>query len=224
MLKKADGLFDANEYGPLTHLLRGALTSKPDDPELLWRLARGLKKLSDAEEKKEAKEKLTMEGLALAEKAVAVAPKLGAAHKWYAIMLSGSGAFRGTSEKIKNAFAVKEHFDKAAELSPTDATARHLVGVWCFEVAKLTWIEQKAAAALFASPPTATYEEAYGHLAAAEAIEPGFYPQNQLLLAQVCAKMGRKEEAQKWLASCLASPVKTPEDRETMVAAGKLKL
>jgi len=224
LLKRADGLFDGNEYAALAELLRKALASKPDDAQLQWRLARGLKKLADAETAKPAKEALTMEGLACAEKAIMQAPDCGPAHKWYAIMLSGSGAFKSTSDKIKQSFTVKQHFDKAAELSPKDATSRHLVGVWCFEVAKLSWFEQKAAAALFAAPPTASYEEAYGHFAAAEAIEPGFYPQNKLLLAQVCSKLGRKEEAQKWLDACLASPAKTPEDEETLQAAAKLKL
>ena len=38
---------------------------------------------------------------------------------------------------------------------------------------QLSWIEQKAAAALFAAPPTATFEEAHGHFAAAEAMDEG---------------------------------------------------
>lgn len=52
-------------------------------------------------------------------------------------MLSGVGEFLGTSEKIKNSFVVREHFERATELSPNDATARHLLGLWCFEVAKV---------------------------------------------------------------------------------------
>ena len=101
-----------------------------------------------------------------------------ATHKWYAILLSESGSFAGTSASIKNSFVVREHFERAAALSPKDATSRHLLGLWCFEVAKLSWIEQKAAAALFATPPTATFAEALDHFEHAERIEPGFYPKN----------------------------------------------
>jgi hypothetical protein len=37
---------------------------------------------------------------------------------------------------------------------------------------QLSWIEQKAAAAFFASPPQSSFEEALGHFAAAEAMDP----------------------------------------------------
>ena len=80
------------------------------------------------------------------------------------------------------------------------------------------------APALFATPPTATMEEAIDHLLRAEGIEPGFYPKNQLLLAQACSRAGRKEEAKAWLAKCLASPAKTPEDEETLKEARALRL
>ena len=63
-----------------------------------------------------------------------------------------------------------------------------------------------------------------GHLLAAEETEPGFYPKNQLLLAQAHAKAGRKVEAKAWLDRCLAATPKTPEDQETLQEAAKLKL
>ena len=119
---------------------------------------------------------------------------------------------------------MREHFARAAELDPKDATARHLLGVWCFEVAKLSWFEQKAAAALFASPPKSSFDEALSHFEHAEKIEPDFYPKNKLLAAQALAKLGRKEEAKKWLDDCLASPPKTPEDEATLVEAKKMSI
>ena len=55
-------------------------------------------------------------------------------------------------------------------------------------------------------------------------IEPDFYPKNKLLAAQAFAKLGRKDEAKEWLAACLRSPAKTPEDEETLKEAAKLKI
>ena len=223
-LSRADALFDANEYAQLADLLRTALSSRPDDAQLLWRLARALKKLADAQSEKPAKEKLAREAHAAAERSLALAPECGAVHKWYAITLSELGAFLGTTDKIKNSFAVREHFDRAAELCPADATSRHLLGVWCFEVAKLSWFEQKAAAAIFASPPRATFEEALAHFELAEKTEPDFYPKNKLLMAQAHARLGRKEEARYWLQSCLRSTPKTPEDEQTLAEAARTRL
>ena len=96
--------------------------------------------------------------------------------------------------------------------------------MWCFEVAKLSWIEQKAAAALFATPPTATFAEALDHFEHAERIEPGFYPKNLLLTAQALSRLGRADEAKAALAKCLAATPKSPEDEATLEEARKLKL
>ena len=223
-LNECDKLFDSNEYSALADMLTKYLPAAPDDAELLWRLARAQKKQADGAAAKADKEALSKSALAHATKALELAPESGSVHKWYAISLSGIGAFQSTTDKIKNSFAVKEHFEAAVKLSPRDATSRHLLGLWCFEVAKLSWIEAKAAAALFASPPKATFEEAIGHFEAAEAMEPGFYPKNLLLLAQAYGKLGKSAEAKGWLAKCLAAEAKTPEDEETLKEAAKLKL
>jgi tetratricopeptide (TPR) repeat protein len=220
---KADALFEANEYSSLVDILREELRRRPQDARVLWRLARALKKVSDVAPKA-TKEGVVREALELAGRALAVDTHSGPAHKWYAILLSESGSFGSTSDKIKNSFVVRTHFELAIRHSPKDATARHLLGLWCFEVAKLSWIEQKAAAALFAAPPKATFEEAISHFAAAEDMEPSFYPKNQLLLAQACARVGRKDEAREWLTRCLGSVACTPEDQETLREAAKLKI
>jgi hypothetical protein len=102
-------------------------------------------------------------------------------------MLSSVGEFSGTSTKIKNSFIVRDHFERAVVLSPKDATSRHLLGLWCFEVAKLSWVEKKAAAAFFAAPPSATYEEALAHFEAAEKIDPGALPPPTPFQAQSCS-------------------------------------
>ena len=135
---EADRLFDANQYGPLATLLRTLLAKAPDDTELLWRLARVCKKLADEEKPKSAaKQALIREGVQSSERALALKPDSGPAHKWQAILLTEVGQFEGTTATIKNSFVVRAHFEKAVELSPKDATSRHLLGLWCFEVAKV---------------------------------------------------------------------------------------
>ena len=61
-----DELFEKNEYAKLVTLLRGGLADDPDDAELLWRLARALKKQADAAPVKETKVALLHEALQLA--------------------------------------------------------------------------------------------------------------------------------------------------------------
>ena len=62
----------------------------------------------------------------------------------------------------------------------------------------------------------ATYDEAYQHLAQAERLQPGFYANNRLLLAQCCHQMGRRDEAHvRWLKAlrvfinAIAAPAKS---------------
>ena len=48
-------------------------------------------------------------------------------------------------------------------------------GCRCFSVAEVPWYQQKVASAIFATPPTSTYEEALKYFLRAERIEPNFY-------------------------------------------------
>ena len=219
-----DALFEQAKYHALADALKKSLAHAPDDAQLLWRLARALVKLADAAPDKKAKEPLLRESLSAAERAVGLQPDCAPANKWLGISLSKCSSFEGTKETIKKSFSVRDRFERACALDPADATSRHLLGLWCFEVASLSWLEQKAASALFATPPSATHEEAYAHFLAAERIDPGFYPKNHLLLARSCDKLGKEEEARMWRAHCLAQEVRSPEDEETLRQAAELKL
>jgi tetratricopeptide (TPR) repeat protein len=191
--------------------------------ELLWRTARVLKKVADSDADARSKSARLKAALGHAQKAVELAPSDARGHKWLGILL-GVNMPDAVAEKIQTSFLVRRHFDSAAELDPADATTRHLIGLWCFEVAKLSWLERRAAAALFASPPEATYDEAYSHLAAAEKITPGFYAKNRLMLAQCCVAMGRKAEAKKWLAECLATTSADADDDAALREAAKMRV
>lgn len=50
--------------------------------------------------------------------------------QWYAILLDIVGGYEGTKKRIENAYVVKEHFQKANELNPEDATSLHTLGFW----------------------------------------------------------------------------------------------
>ena len=217
---QADALFAACSHSESLVLLEDGLNRMPDSAALLWRAARCHKKLADAAANP-ARARHMEEAMRLARAALEMGPQLAPAHKWFAIMLGSSPA--STSEKITSSFVIREHFDEAAVLDPHDATARHLLGLWCFEVAKLSWIEKRAAAALFAAPPEATYEEAYAHLAHAERLEPGFYAPNTLLLAKCANELGRREEARRWLRACMAIAPRDADEEKACKEASTLR-
>lgn len=57
----------------------------------------------------------------------------------------------------------------------------------------------QVAAAIFASPPTGTYEEALAHFETAEKTKPGFYISNRLMLAKTHLQLKNRQEAKHWL-------------------------
>ena len=84
-LSTADALFESNQYDQLVEVLREEVRKMPDAVDVLWRLARGLKKMSDPMPKAK-QEPLVREALALAERAIKADGACGPAHKWCAAL------------------------------------------------------------------------------------------------------------------------------------------
>lgn len=89
------------------------------------------------------------------------------------------------SSPLCNNINWQEHIDRAIELRPKEPILHYLNGRWCFEVAGLSWLEKKAAAALFATPPEATYEQALGYFMKSEELSPGTWKANMLMVGKV---------------------------------------
>lgn len=218
-LSRADVLYDAAKYDEAYSLLAdlledeegGAFDTKEEAQrtaraEVLWRSARLARERAEQAkargEKVRAKD-LSYSGLEHATAALEIAPDHYAAHKWYAISLSTTSGYEGTKATITSSVVVKSHFQRAVDLNPKDATSRHLLGLWYYEVASLSWATRKLAGAIFASPPTATYDEALAHLEAAENLSPGFYIKNRLLLAKANLGKGSRAAAGEWARKAL---------------------
>jgi tetratricopeptide (TPR) repeat protein len=85
----------------------------------------------------------------------------------------------------------------------------------------MPWYQHKVAAALFATPPKSTFEEALEYFERAETNEPGFYCDNQLMLGKTHLKLGHREEAKQWLIKTIESIAKRPEDKKSQDEARK---
>ncbi|XP_019405614.1 PREDICTED: regulator of microtubule dynamics protein 1 isoform X1 [Crocodylus porosus] len=221
ILEQADYLYGSGETEKLYQLLVQHKNS--EDAELLWRLARASRDLAQlsrtsAEEKKQ----LIYEALEYAKKALEKNESNFAAHKWYAICISDVGEYEGIKAKIASAFVIKEHFQKAIELNPKDATSIHLMGIWCYSFADMPWYQSKIAALLFATPPSSTYEEALHYFQMAEKAEPNFYSKNLLYLGKTYLKLNNKKMALLWLTKAKEYPAHTEEDTQVQKEAVEL--
>lgn len=154
-------------------------------------------------------------------------------HTYCAILLSKTPT--STKERIANAHKIRHHAERAAELRPTDPLPRHVLGVWCFEVASMSSWTKAIASAIFGEMPRATFDDALKHLTAAEqasaALEAsssceggvsGPWMTNRLKLAQVADAMGQLDAARHWLRLAADLEVGAAEDETAIAQARQL--
>ncbi|XP_061458621.1 regulator of microtubule dynamics protein 1 isoform X2 [Rhineura floridana] len=221
VLDQADYLYGSGETEKLYQLLDQYKNS--ENAELLWRLARASRDLAQlSHTSAEKKKQLTYEALHYAKKALNKNPSSFSVHKWYAICISDVGDYEGIKTKIANAFIIQEHFQKAVELNPKDATSLHLMGIWCYTFAEMPWYQSKIAAVLFSTPPSSTYEEALRYFQKAEDVEPNFYSKNLLFLGKTYMKLNNRKMALLWLTKAKERLAHTEEDKQVQKEAVEL--
>ncbi|KAL1775954.1 regulator of microtubule dynamics protein 1 [Sigmodon hispidus] len=221
ILEQADYLYESGETEKLYQLL--TQNKESEDAELLWRLARASRDMARLNGTSEEEKKvLVYEALEYAKRALEKNASSFAAHKWYAICISDVGDYEGIKVKIANAYIIKKHFEKAIELNPKDATSIHLMGIWCYTFAEMPWYQRRIAKALFANPPSSTYEEALKYFHKAEQVDPNFYSKNLLLLGKTYLKLNNKKLAAFWLVKAKGYPAHTEEDKQVQIEAAQL--
>ncbi|KAK7104150.1 regulator of microtubule dynamics protein 1-like [Littorina saxatilis] len=177
--------------------------------EFQWRFAKILYYFSNVagEEGNVVKKKDMMyKAKQAAQETINLDPNCPNGQKWFAITLGCVGDYEPTAERIKNAVVIKKHIQLAMQLNPKDPTPHHMLGRWCYSVYMLTWLERKAAAAFFGSPPTATIEDAIDHFMQAEKLNPGVWKENTLYIGKCLVEKKRFPEAVAWLKRALARP------------------
>lgn len=173
---------------------------------LQWEFARACYDLAGehvAKNDKKAAEAVYFEGLSAAQECKKLDESVPQGWKWVAIILGKLGDFKSTSDKIKDTYLIKENGLKAAELDPEDCTTQHLLGVWCYNVANVGWVTRKAASAIFAEPPSSSFEEAEAFFLKAEASP---FPENRAMLGDTYYAMSRYADAKVWYQKCLDMP------------------
>ncbi len=167
---------------------------------------------------------MVYKGLELAREAVSADKNCAGAHRAVGMLIGASLEFKNTSEKIKEGYEVRDRFQSAIDLDGSDPWASYLMGEWCMNIAALSWMERKAAAALFGTPPEATYEDALRNYQNAEKIKPGFYNHNQVRIGEIyLIHLGDREAAAKWINSALKIEPKREDERAAFEQAQKLK-
>jgi len=191
--------------------------------EVYWRKARTCRDLAVIHvNDKEKTRAYTYEALENAKLGLEKDNENSECHKWYGILLELTARLEGTKKRIENSYLVKEHLQKSYEKNPKDAPCLHSLGVWCFEVSDLPWIHRKVASALFATPPSSTYEEGLQYFLKAEEVEAGFYSMNFLYLGKTYHRLSQKDKAREYLQKVVDFKGDNNEDKSAKKEAADL--
>ncbi|RCN49875.1 tetratricopeptide repeat protein [Ancylostoma caninum] len=146
--------------------------------------------------------------------------------KWAAIMTGQSTDYLGTKEKIEEGGKFKELLDKALARDHKEFSLLHMRGRYSYSVANLSWFERKkswdlqAAAVFYATPPTATMDEALEDFLAAYEEKPDWI-ENLIYIARIYLAKGDKENAKKFFNKVIALTPTDEEERERVQEANK---
>ncbi|KAL2082738.1 hypothetical protein ACEWY4_022556 [Coilia grayii] len=183
-----------------------------DSTEFLWRLARAYNDMYEIAEDKEEKKSYAEQGREEAEATLKRTGLNAECHKWFALLTGLTSQYEGMHGKLKSSHILKEHLDRAIALRDDDPFCFYLLGRWCYEVSMLGWLEKKAAAALYESPPTSTVHEALEHFLRAEELSPGFSKTMRIYIAKCHKELGNTSEASNWARLAIQMPSVTSEE------------
>lgn len=180
--------------------------------ELTWRYARACFDQQEALNDKKSKKAIIILGLKMASEAINQDETHYAGHKWRAILLGQFGRYTRIKQKIANSFLIREELDLAHRYKPYDTTILFALGKWCQGVASVGRMQRKMAAALFAVPPVATYEEAIDFFQCAFKITPR--KRFAFAIGECYRQLTQTSECQKWMQKCLNCSSASNVDRE----------
>jgi tetratricopeptide (TPR) repeat protein len=218
-IEKADKLYDDNKFMQAYKALKAL---DQEDAEVLWRMGRNLFKASDTEKNNAKRTEMIHQAFKYISDSLEKKEDNFNVHAWYAILLDAKSNLVGIKERITQLEVVKKHMLRAVELNPKDPTSRYLLGEFAFGLADLPWYQRAIVTAIFAAPPTGTYQEALEHFLQAEALEPDFYSMNKLMIGKCYYQLSNYKKAKEYLTKAAAITVLNEDDRKCKAEASKL--
>lgn len=184
---------------------------RPDDAELLQKIARQYSDLvvdlASPEEKRAAVQK----ALAYAQRAVTLAPDRAENVLSVAICYGKLGVYGGTRDKVRYSRLMREEAERALALDPNYAWAHHLLGRWHYEVAELGTTVRWLVKLFYGGLPEASVATAVAHLERAVALEPTQL-KHHLELGFAYLAAGALDRAQQAFAHGLGMPSREKHD------------
>lgn len=221
LLREARAAEERLDTAKALHLYREVGQFRPDDPDVLQKIARhysdSVVDAADVEEK----HRLATLALEHARRAVELEPDDAVNVLSLAICHGTLGTYGDTAAKVRHSRLVKEHAERALALDPDYAFAHHVLGRWHHEVASLGAVARWLVRLAYGGLPNASREQAVRHLHRAVELEPDALV-HRLELGVALAATNDQNAARAMIESGLALPSRAKHDDQAKARARKV--
>ncbi len=199
-----DAAVVALRYADARQTYEQSLVAAPDDPALLWRLAR-LSNVEAGTLSGDRKRALYQEAERYARACVATDSTVAEGHTWLAVSLGNLAMFEGSKAKVRMCNEIKHELDRALLLKPDDDIAYTILGSFYRALGNVSWIERQLASVFLGRLPDGGYAEAEAALKKAIALAPRTLRHRQEL-GMLYIDWGKEDEARTVLRESLTLP------------------
>lgn len=207
----ADAAFFAMEYPAAVTAYDALLRSRPDDPQVLWRLARVHVCLAEVQDDALRKSMCEVaEGYA--RRCIQADESLAEGHTWLAAALGYIALSEGAQRQAQITKEILSETGRALELDPRDDAVLSIRGSVFRALGNVGWVKRQFASLLFGGVPSGGYEEAEAALKQAIALAPDVM-RHSYELGVLYLDWGRRDDARRVLEQALSMPVRVAIDK-----------
>ena len=215
-----DEAFARIEYPSAIAAYEHALAEHPDEPELLWRLARVYVCAGEIAQENDQRQ-LFIAAERCARRCIALDSLNGPGHTWLAGALGYIALSESVGRKVALSRELLQEALRALELNPNDDAAYSIIGSFYRALGNAGWLQRTIAAVFLGDVPKGGYDEAEAALKNAVRIAPEIM-RHQYELGVLYLDMGRIEDARAALQAAIALPIRTAIDRPRFAKARTL--
>lgn len=210
-LAAGDDAFVRMDYSSAVEFYTAALDQQPDDPDILWRLARVHVCKGEVLEGEQRTAECRQAEM-FARRCIEKDSTQPEGHCWRAAALGYIALEAGKKEQLKLSHELVREVHATLALNPNDDAAYSIIGSFYRALGNVSWFQRQLAALFLGRVPDGGYEEAEVALKKAIALAPDVM-RHQYELGILYIDMGRQEEAREILEHAATLPIKVAIDQ-----------